>query len=66
MRTTTYLDDYETEVLTAFEFGQLKSVGDEDEIARFKAAAHVTLEERRSSRDGDDFLANTNRSIGGR
>lgn len=36
------VDDYELEVLTAFEEGQLKSVATKAELARFKAAAHAT------------------------
>ena len=36
------VDDYELEVLTAFEKGQLKSVATKAELAKFKAAAHAT------------------------
>lgn len=35
-------DPYETELLTAFEKGTLKSVATKSELARFKAAARAT------------------------
>ncbi len=35
-------DPYESELLTAFEKGTLKSVATKSELARFKAAARVT------------------------
>jgi predicted DNA binding CopG/RHH family protein len=42
------IDDYENEVLTAFDQGQLKSVASKAELARFKAAARATaLKDRR-------------------
>lgn len=34
------IDDYEFEVLSAFEQGQLKSAATKAELAKFKAAAH--------------------------
>ena len=41
-------DEYETELLSAFERGTLKSVATKKEIARFKAAARSTaLKDRR-------------------
>lgn len=36
------IDDYELEVLSAFEKGQLKSVATKAELAKFKAAARAT------------------------
>jgi predicted DNA binding CopG/RHH family protein len=42
------LDDYEREVLTAFDKGQLKSVASKAELAKFKAAARATaIKDRR-------------------
>jgi predicted DNA binding CopG/RHH family protein len=42
------IDDYELEVLTAFEKGQLKSVVTKTELAKFKAAARATaIKDRR-------------------
>ncbi len=42
------IDDYENEVLTAFDKGQLKSVASKAELAKFKAAARATaLKDRR-------------------
>jgi predicted DNA binding CopG/RHH family protein len=42
------IDDYELEVLTAFEKGQLKSVATKAELAKFKAAARATaIKDRR-------------------
>ena len=42
------IDDYELEVLTAFEKGQLKSVATKSELAKFKAAARATaIKDRR-------------------
>ena len=42
------VDDYENEVLTAFDKGQLKSVASKAELAKFKAAARATgLKDRR-------------------
>ena len=42
------LDDYELEVLTAFETGKLKSVATKSELAKFKAAARATaIKDRR-------------------
>jgi len=42
------IDDYEFEVLTAFEKGQLKSVATKAELAKFKAAARATaIKDRR-------------------
>ena len=41
-------DDYELEVLSAYEKGQLKSVASKTELARFKAAARATaIKDRR-------------------
>jgi predicted DNA binding CopG/RHH family protein len=41
-------DDYETEILTAYEKGKLKSVASKAELARFKAAARATaIKDRR-------------------
>jgi predicted DNA binding CopG/RHH family protein len=41
-------DDYELEVLSAYEKGQLKSVASKAELARFKAAARATaIKDRR-------------------
>ena len=42
------INDYEQEVLTAFEKGQLKSVATKAELAKFKAAARATaIKDRR-------------------
>lgn len=42
------IDDYEREVLTAFDKGQLKSVASKAELEKFKAAARATaLKDRR-------------------
>ena len=42
------IDDYEREVLTAFDKGQLKSVASKAELAKFKAAARATaIKDRR-------------------
>ncbi|MCU0810485.1 MAG: hypothetical protein MUE59_05515 [Thiobacillaceae bacterium] len=42
------IDDYENEVLTAFDRDQLKSVASKAELAKFKAAARATaLKDRR-------------------
>lgn len=42
------IDDYELEVLSAFEDGQLKSIATKAELARFKAAARATaIKDRR-------------------
>lgn len=42
------IDDYENEVLVAFDKGQLKSVASKAELAKFKAAARATaLKDRR-------------------
>lgn len=42
------IDDYELEVLSAFEKGQLKSVATKAELAKFKAAARATaIKDRR-------------------
>lgn len=42
------IDDYENEVLTAFDKGQLKSVASKAELAKLKAAARATaLKDRR-------------------
>lgn len=42
------IDDYELEVLTAFEEGQLKSVATKAELTKFKAAARATaIKDRR-------------------
>lgn len=42
------IDDYELEILTAFEKGQLKSVATKAELAKFKAAARATaIKDRR-------------------
>ncbi len=42
------IDDYELEVLTAFEKGRLKSVATKAELAKFKAAARATaIKDRR-------------------
>jgi predicted DNA binding CopG/RHH family protein len=42
------IDDYEAEVLGAFEQGQLKSVASKAELAKFKAAARATaIKDRR-------------------
>ncbi len=42
------IDDYELEVLNAFEKGQLKSVATKAELAEFKAAARATaIKDRR-------------------
>ncbi|HMM73721.1 MAG TPA: hypothetical protein PKC22_16125 [Rhodocyclaceae bacterium] len=42
------IDEYEIEVLRAFEKGQLKSVATKAELARFKAAARATaIKDRR-------------------
>ena len=42
------IDNYELEVLDAFEKGKLKSVATKDELARLKAAARATaIKDRR-------------------
>lgn len=42
------IDDYEQEILGAFEQGQLKSIATKAELAKFKAAAHATaIKDRR-------------------
>ena len=42
------IDEYEIEVLSAFEKGQLKSVATKAELAKFKAAARATaIKDRR-------------------
>ena len=42
------IDQYEREILEAFEKGKLKSVATKSELARFKAAARVTaIKDRR-------------------
>lgn len=42
------IDDYEREILSAYEKGQLKSVATKDELAKFKAAARATaIKDRR-------------------
>ncbi len=42
------IDDYEQEVLTAFEKGELKSVASKAELAKIKAAARATaIKDRR-------------------
>ena len=42
------IDDYELEVLSAFEKGKLKSVATKSELARLKAAARATaIKDRR-------------------
>lgn len=42
------IDDYENEILAAFDKGQLKSVASKAELAKFKAAARATaLKDRR-------------------
>lgn len=42
------IDDYENEVLTAFDKNQLKSVASKAELAKFKAAARATaIKDRR-------------------
>jgi predicted DNA binding CopG/RHH family protein len=42
------IDDYEREVLTAFDKGQLKSVASKAELAKFKATARaMALKDRR-------------------
>lgn len=42
------IDDYELEVLSAFEKGKLKSVATKAELAKFKAAARATaIKDRR-------------------
>jgi predicted DNA binding CopG/RHH family protein len=42
------IDDYELEIVTAFEKGQMKSVATKAEVARFKAAARATaIKDRR-------------------
>lgn len=42
------IDDYELEVLSAFEKGKLKSVATKSELAKFKAAARATaIKDRR-------------------
>ena len=56
------IDDYELEVLSAFDSGQLKSVATKAELAKFKAAARATaIKDRRvnirlSSGDLNDIL----------
>ncbi|MBI5922190.1 MAG: hypothetical protein HY847_11175 [Betaproteobacteria bacterium] len=42
------IDEYELEVLTAFEKGQLRSVATKSELAKFRAAARATaIKDRR-------------------
>lgn len=42
------IDDYEREILSAYEKGQLKSVATKAELAKFKAAARATaIKDRR-------------------
>ena len=42
------IDDYEREILSAYEKGQLKSVATRGELAKFKAAARATaIKDRR-------------------
>ena len=42
------IDDYELEILSAYEKGKLKSVATKGELARFKAAARATgIKDRR-------------------
>lgn len=42
------VDDYEREILSAYEKGQLKSVATKEELAKFKAAARATaIKDRR-------------------
>jgi predicted DNA binding CopG/RHH family protein len=42
------VDEYEAEILDAFEKGQLKSVATKEELAKFKAAARTTaIKDRR-------------------
>jgi predicted DNA binding CopG/RHH family protein len=42
------IDDYEREILSAYEKGQLKSVATKEELAKFKAAARATaIKDRR-------------------
>ena len=42
------IDDYELEILSAFEAGKLKSVATKGELAKFKAAARATaIKDRR-------------------
>jgi predicted DNA binding CopG/RHH family protein len=42
------IDDYELEILSAYEKGQLKSVATKAELAKFKAAARATaIKDRR-------------------
>jgi predicted DNA binding CopG/RHH family protein len=42
------IDDYESEVLTAYEKGELKSVATKAELAKFKAVARATaIKDRR-------------------
>ena len=44
----TKIDDYESEILSAYEQGQLKSVATKAELAKFKAAARATgIKDRR-------------------
>jgi len=49
------IDDYELEILNAYEKGQLKSVATKAELAKFKAAArgtkqaHTTATKRRTT-----------------
>jgi predicted DNA binding CopG/RHH family protein len=57
------IDDYELEILNAFEEGKLKSVASKSELARIKAAARATaIKDRRvnirlSSSDLSDIQA---------
>lgn len=42
------IDDYENEILSAYEKGQLKSIATKEELAKFKAAARATaIKDRR-------------------
>ncbi|NTV15667.1 MAG: hypothetical protein HGA96_17350 [Desulfobulbaceae bacterium] len=42
------IDDYEREILSAYEKGQLKSIATKEELAKFKAAARATaIKDRR-------------------
>ena len=51
------IDDYELEVLSAYEKGKLKSVATKGELAKFKAAARATaikgsvMEKRKGDRE---------------
>lgn len=44
------IDDYESEIISAYENGQLKSVATKKELAKFKAAARATaIKDRRAN-----------------